>query len=61
MTGIVWILVAFGLWGLRPYARTFTLIVAGFALLEAVIAFFQFPGTGVGFAMAIMPVSSSGI
>ena len=26
-TGIVWLLVAFGLWGLRPYARLFAQIV----------------------------------
>ena len=32
------------------------MIVAGFSLFEAVLAFFQFPGTGVGFAMALMPV-----
>ena len=32
------------------------MIIAGFALFEAVLAFFQFPGQGVGFAMAIMPV-----
>ena len=31
------------------------MIIAGFALFEAVLAFFQFPGTGVGFAMALMP------
>lgn len=55
MTGIVWLLVAVGLWGLQPWARNFALIIAGFVLLQAVIAFFQFPGTGVGFAMAIMP------
>ena len=29
--------------------------MAGFALFEAVLAFLHFPGTGVGFAMAIMP------
>ena len=56
ITGIVWILVAFGLWGLQPWARTVAMIVAGFALFEAVLAFFQFPGTGIGFGMAIMPV-----
>ena len=28
---------------------------AGFALFEAALAFFQFPGSGLGFAMAIMP------
>ena len=55
-TGIVWLLVAVGLWGLQPWARTFAMIIAGFALFEAALAFFQFPGTGIGFAMAIMPV-----
>ena len=55
LTGIVWILVALGLWGLQPWARTLAMIVAGFALFEAILAFFQFPGTGIGFAMAIMP------
>ena len=54
-TGIVWLLVAGGLWALQPWARTFALIIAGFALFEAVLAFFQFPGTGIGFGMAIMP------
>ena len=54
-TGIVWLLAAFGLWALQPWARFFALIIAGLALFEAVLAFFQFPGTGVGFAMAIMP------
>jgi hypothetical protein len=29
--------------------------MAGFALFEAALAFFQFPGSGVGFSMAIMP------
>jgi hypothetical protein len=54
-TGIVFILAAGGLWALQPWARTFTMIMAGFALFEAVLAFFQFPGSGIGFAMAIMP------
>ena len=31
------------------------MIIAGFSLFEAVLAFFQFPGSGIGFAMAIMP------
>ncbi len=55
LTGIVLILAALGLWALQPWARLFAMIIAGFALFEAVLAFFQFPGTGVGFAMAIMP------
>ena len=46
-TGIVWLLVAFGLWSLQPWARLFAQIVAGFGLFEAVLAFFQFPGTGI--------------
>ena len=55
LTGIVWLLVAGGLWALQPWARLFALIVAAFALLEAGLAFIQFPGTGIGFAMALMP------
>jgi hypothetical protein len=53
--GIVWMLVAFGLWALQPWARLAAMIVAGFTLFEAVLAFFQFPGSGIGFAMALMP------
>ena len=56
ITGIVWIFVAFGLWGLQSWARLVAMVVAGFALFEAVLAFFQFPGSGIGFGMAIMPV-----
>lgn len=56
ITGIVWIMVAFGLWGLQSWARVVAMIVAGFALFEAVLAFFQFPGSGIGFGMAIMPI-----
>jgi hypothetical protein len=53
--GIAWILAAFGLWSLQPWARMFAMIIAGFSLFEAVLAFFQFPGSGIGFGMAIMP------
>ena len=31
------------------------MIIAGISLFEAVLAFLQFPGTGIGFGMAIMP------
>ena len=55
-TGIIWILVAGGLWALQPWARLFALIMAGIALFEAVLAFFQFTGSGIGFSMAIMPI-----
>ena len=53
--GIAWILVAFGLWGLQSWARTLAMIVAGISLFQAVVAFFQFPGSGVGFAMGLIP------
>lgn len=53
--GVAWLLTAFGLWALQSWARTIALIVAGFSLFEAVLAFFQFPGSGIGFGMAIMP------
>jgi hypothetical protein len=53
--GVLWLLVGFGLWALQSWARMVALIVAGVSLFEAVLAFFQFPGTGVGFAMALMP------
>jgi hypothetical protein len=54
--GIAWILAALGLWALQPWARVFVLIIAGFSLFEAVLAFFQFTGSGVGFSMAVLPV-----
>jgi hypothetical protein len=54
--GVIWIMVAFGLWTLQSWARLFGLIVAGISLFEAVIAFFQFPGTGIGFSMSILPL-----
>src|SRR6476659_7289415 len=54
-TGIVWLLAAAGLWALQPWARWFAMFMAGFALFEAALAFFQFPGTGVAFSMAILP------
>ena len=47
-TGLAWLFAAFGLWALQPWARMFAIIMAGFALFEAVLAFFQFPGMGVG-------------
>jgi hypothetical protein len=54
-TGLIFVLAAFGLWALQPWARMFTMIIAGFALFEAVLAFIQFTGSGIGFGMAIMP------
>ena len=54
-TGVVWVIVALGLWATQPWARIFALVVAGFALFEAALAFFQFPGSGLGFSMALLP------
>ena len=54
-TGIIWLFAAAGLWALQPWARWFAIFMAGFALFEAALAFFQFPATGVAFAMSILP------
>ena len=54
--GILWVLVAVGLVALQPWAWLTAIIIAGVSLLGAVLAFLQFPDTGVGFAMAVMPV-----
>ena len=48
--------VALGLWALQPWARLAAMFIAGFSLFEAVLAFIQFPGTGIGFAMSLIPV-----
>ena len=55
ITGLIWLFAAFGLWSLQPWARLFAMVMAGIGLIEAGIAFIQFPGTGIGFGMAIMP------
>jgi cytochrome c oxidase subunit IV len=55
LSGIGFLLTAFGLWALQPWARLIAQIIAGFALFEAVLAFFQFPGSGIGLGMALMP------
>jgi hypothetical protein len=54
--GVIWLAAALGLWSLQPWARIFTIIIAGVSLFEAFLAFVQFPGTGYGFAMALMPL-----
>jgi hypothetical protein len=53
--GVAWIVAALGLWALQDWARVFGLVMAGFSLFEAALAFFQFPGTGIGFSMALLP------
>jgi hypothetical protein len=56
IAGIAWLAVALGLWSLQSWARVAALIIAGFSLFDSVLAFIQFPGTGLGFGMAILPV-----
>jgi hypothetical protein len=48
--------VAVGLWAMQPWAWLTAMLIAGLALLEAFIAFIQFPGTGYGFAMSLLPI-----
>ena len=54
--GILWLAVAVGLWSLQPWAWMFAMIVAGIALFQAFIWFFQAPGSGIGFGMSILPL-----
>ena len=54
--GILWLAVGLGLWSLRPWAWMFGMIVAGLALFGAFIYFLEYPGTGIGFGMSIMPL-----
>ena len=49
-------LAAVGLWSLRPWAWMFAMIVAGFALFEAFLWMFQYPGTGLALGMLILPL-----
>ena len=53
--GIAWLLAAFGLWSLQPWAWMFAMVVAGFAIFEAFLWMIQYPGTGIGLAMLIVP------
>jgi hypothetical protein len=54
--GILWILVAVGLWALQPWAWMTGMVVAGIGLFEAVLWMFKASGTGIGLGMAIMPI-----
>jgi hypothetical protein len=56
IVGIGWLAVALGLWALQPWARMLAMVFAGISLFEAVLAFFQFTGSGIGLGMAILPV-----
>ena len=54
--GIAWVLAAVGLWSLQPWAWMFAIIMVAFALIEAFIWFIEYPGSGVGFSAAILPL-----
>jgi hypothetical protein len=53
--GVLWLAAGLGLWSLRPWAWMFAMIVAAFAILEAFIYMVQYPGSGIGLAMMLMP------
>ena len=53
--GIAWLLAAFGLWSLQPWAWMFAMVVAGFAIFEAFLWMIQYPGSGIGLAMLFVP------
>ena len=54
--GLLWIAVAVGLWALQPWARAFVMIVAGLDLFEAFLWFLEYPGSGLGLGMSILPI-----
>jgi hypothetical protein len=53
--GVLWLLVGLGLWSLQSWAWLAAAIVAGIAVFEAFLWMIQFPGTGIGLAMMLMP------
>jgi hypothetical protein len=54
--GVLWLAAAMGLWSLRPWAWMLTMVVAGVALFEAFLWMIQYPGSGLGLAMSVMPL-----
>jgi hypothetical protein len=53
--GVMWLLVGFGLWALQSWAWLAAAIVAGLAVFEAFLWMVQYPGSGIGLAMMILP------
>jgi hypothetical protein len=56
IAGVGWIAAAGGLWALQPWAWTFAMIVAGIALFGAFFYFLEYPGSGLGLGMSILPL-----
>ena len=54
--GVLWLAAAVGLWSMRPWAWLLAMIVAGLALFEAILYMIQYPGSGLGLGMSIMPL-----
>ncbi|MDH4141234.1 MAG: hypothetical protein OEV61_01360 [Chloroflexota bacterium] len=54
--GILWLAGALGLWAMQPWAWLLTIVVAGITLFEAFLWMIEFPGTGIGLGMSIMPL-----
>ena len=50
------IIAAGGLWALQPWAWTFAIVVAGLALFEAFLYFLEYPGSGLGLGLSLMPL-----
>jgi hypothetical protein len=53
--GILWLAAAFGLWALQPWAWMLAMVVAGVALFEAFLWMLEYPGSGLGLGMSILP------
>jgi hypothetical protein len=53
--GVLWVAAAIGLWTLQPWAWMLTMVVAGLALFEAFLWFLEYPGSGLGLGLSIMP------
>jgi hypothetical protein len=53
--GILWLAAALGLWALQPWAWMVAMVVAGFAIFEAFLYMIQYPGSGIGLSMMLLP------
>ncbi len=54
--GVLWLAAGVGMWSLRPWAWMFAMIIAGLALFEAFLWMLEYPGTGLGLGMSILPL-----
>ena len=54
--GVLWLAVGFGLWTTQAWAWMFSMIVAGLSLFGAFLYFVNYPGSGIGFGMSLMPL-----